>query len=80
MPLLKLKQGVRHLPEGTLCRVRTSDPGSRLDVPAWCRSIGHDVVSQDTLSGDNPSDDGIRSTAFDETYVFIIRIGSAGPT
>lgn len=32
---------------GTLVRVRALDPGAPLEIPAWCRLTGNELISAD---------------------------------
>ncbi|MGH7264239.1 MAG: sulfurtransferase TusA family protein [Candidatus Rokuibacteriota bacterium] len=41
---LKVKSLVATLQIGQVLEVRTTDPGSREDVPAWCRMTGHEFL------------------------------------
>jgi tRNA 2-thiouridine synthesizing protein A len=43
--LLRVKQTVRGLPPGALIQVRCADPMVALDVQAWARQSGHDIVA-----------------------------------
>lgn len=39
--LLKVRSLITALAEGQVLEIRSSDPGVREDVPAWCRMTGH---------------------------------------
>lgn len=45
MPVIKLQNKVRGLAPGTQIFMRCTDPGTRQDVPTWCRLYGHEVLS-----------------------------------
>jgi tRNA 2-thiouridine synthesizing protein A len=42
--LIALLKAMRPLPEGTLVEVRALDPGAPIDIPAWCRMVGHTLL------------------------------------
>jgi tRNA 2-thiouridine synthesizing protein A len=41
-PLLEAKKGIGTVPVGGTIEIWSSDPGTRNDIPAWCRKVGHD--------------------------------------
>jgi len=42
--LIALLQAMRPLPAGTLVEVRALDPGAPIEIPAWCRMVGHALL------------------------------------
>lgn len=42
--LLKLRDVMRGLEPGQVLEVRSTDPGVREDLPAWCRLTGHEFL------------------------------------
>ena len=52
LPVIRTQDRIRALPHGTELEVIATDPGTRQDIPAWCRVHGHSLVSQDTVEGD----------------------------
>jgi len=44
LPLLKAKQALRNLPEGTLLRVLATDAGSVRDFQAFCQLSKHELL------------------------------------
>lgn len=44
--LIALLKAMRPLPVGTLVEVRALDPGAPIDIPAWCRMVGHELVQR----------------------------------
>ena len=44
MPIVKLAQQMKAMDAGEVLRLVADDPGSREDVPAWCRRTGNDLV------------------------------------
>lgn len=47
MPVILAARRAVDLPAGTVLRVRSVDPASAHDVPAWCRMRGHSVLQVD---------------------------------
>ena len=58
--LIALLQAMRPLPAGSLVEVRALDPGAPVDIPAWCRMVGHALL--------------VRAGGPDKTY-YLIRKG-----
>ena len=52
LPVIRTQEKVRTLPDGSELEVIATDPGTRQDIPAWCRVHGHTLVSEDTVAGD----------------------------
>ena len=44
MPVIRLQDFVARLTPGEIVDVRCTDPGTRSDIPAWCRISGHEIV------------------------------------
>ena len=44
MPVIRVQDRVSGLPPGDVLEVWCTDPGTRSDIPAWCRINGHRVV------------------------------------
>lgn len=44
MPVILTARRAADLPPGTLLRVRSADPATAHDLPAWCRLRGHQVM------------------------------------
>jgi len=42
--LLDLLLFTRRLPPGTIVEVRALDPGAPLEIPAWCRLTGNQLI------------------------------------
>ncbi|MGE3541989.1 MAG: sulfurtransferase TusA family protein [Candidatus Tectimicrobiota bacterium] len=42
--LIALLKAMRPLATGTLVEVRALDPGAPVDIPAWCRMVGHALL------------------------------------
>ena len=45
MPVIKTQNAVAKLSPGELLKVTSSDFGSLLDIPSWCRVHGHTILS-----------------------------------
>ena len=44
IPVIRVQDRVSRLAPGDRLRVRCTDPGTRSDIPAWCRINGHRVI------------------------------------
>ncbi len=44
MPVIRVQDKVKMMATGTILEVVCTDPGALLDVPAWCRINGHQVL------------------------------------
>ena len=51
MPIVQLNRIVAGLAGGEEFEVTADDPAFALDLPAWCRRTGHEVVSLGNDSG-----------------------------
>jgi tRNA 2-thiouridine synthesizing protein A len=43
-PLLEAKRGIGQVKIGEVLEIKSSDPGTRKDIPAWARKVGHDYL------------------------------------
>jgi tRNA 2-thiouridine synthesizing protein A len=43
-PLLEAKKGIGQVKIGEVLEIKSSDPGTRSDIPAWARKVGHDYL------------------------------------
>lgn len=43
-PLMELIRGIKMLPVGGIIAVRSGDPGSAKDIPAWLQKAGHELI------------------------------------
>jgi tRNA 2-thiouridine synthesizing protein A len=50
-PLMELIRAIREAPVGEVLVVRSSDRGSRIDIPKWVEKAGHRLVEVDTREG-----------------------------
>lgn len=50
-PLMELIRTIREAPVGEVICVRSSDRGSRVDIPKWVEKAGHRLVGVEQLDG-----------------------------
>ena len=50
-PLMELIRVIREVPVGEYITLRSSDRGSRIDVPKWVEKAGHRLVGVEQLDG-----------------------------
>jgi len=50
-PLMELIRAIREVEVGTLIAVRSSDRGSRIDIPKWVEKAGHRLVGVNEVEG-----------------------------
>jgi tRNA 2-thiouridine synthesizing protein A len=43
-PLMEAKKGIGTVDVGEVVEIRSSDPGSRSDIPVWADMIGHEYL------------------------------------
>lgn len=46
MPVIRLNRLVGTSDPGTQIRVLSDDPGSKVDIPVWCRMKGHEFIGR----------------------------------
>lgn len=44
-PIVKVKEAMEHMAVGDLMEVTATDAGFACDMPAWCKSTGHELVA-----------------------------------
>ena len=44
--LILMLQAMKRLESGAVLEVRSTDPGVREDLPAWCRMTGNDLLAE----------------------------------
>lgn len=64
MPVIRVQDFVSRLSCGDVVEVRCTDPGTRSDIPAWCRINGHEIVGIDDDGGE---------------IVITVRVGETAP-
>jgi TusA-related sulfurtransferase len=50
-PLMELIRAIREGSVGDVIAVRSSDKGSKVDIPKWIEKAGHRLISVDTHDG-----------------------------
>jgi TusA-related sulfurtransferase len=50
-PLMELIRAIRESPVGAVLAVRSTDKGSRTDIPKWVEKAGHHLVGIETIDG-----------------------------
>ena len=50
-PLMELIRAIREAQVGDVLTVRSSDKGSKIDIPKWVEKAGHRLVSVESLEG-----------------------------
>ena len=43
-PLMEAKKGIGTVDVGEVVEIRSSDPGSKADIPVWADMIGHEYL------------------------------------
>jgi tRNA 2-thiouridine synthesizing protein A len=43
-PLMEAKKGIGTVDVGEVVEIRSSDPGSKTDIPVWADMIGHEFL------------------------------------
>jgi tRNA 2-thiouridine synthesizing protein A len=43
-PLLEAKKGIATVKVGAVIEIRSSDPGSKGDIPLWAAKVGHEFL------------------------------------
>jgi tRNA 2-thiouridine synthesizing protein A len=51
MPILKLAQAMKKMEKGKTLELLATDPGSKPDVPAWCKKTGHKLLETGEKDG-----------------------------
>ena len=47
LPVIRTQDAIAELNHGDTIIVTSTDPGAKMDIPAWCRINGHEVISID---------------------------------
>ncbi len=50
-PLMELIRAIRESQVGDVLMVRSSDKGSKIDIPKWVEKAGHKLISVESLEG-----------------------------
>jgi TusA-related sulfurtransferase len=52
MPIVKTAQKIKELEPGEVLEVISDDKGIKLDMPAWCRTTGHEFLAMEEKDGE----------------------------
>jgi len=44
IPVVKMAQAIKTVAVGEVIEATATDPGVMADIPAWCRTTGHELV------------------------------------
>ena len=44
VPMMKLAQTMKKMKKGQVLRMEGTDPGTKRDVPCWCKKTGHEFL------------------------------------
>jgi tRNA 2-thiouridine synthesizing protein A len=50
-PLLEAKKGIGKVKVGEVLEIYSSDSGTRQDIPAWARKVGHEYLGLTPVDG-----------------------------
>lgn len=51
LPVIAVARRLPQLPVGSVVRVLADDPAAAIDLPAWCRMRGQELVGSTTVDG-----------------------------
>lgn len=51
LPIVKTAQAIKELQSGDLIEALATDPGSKADFTAWCKSTGNELVEHEDQAG-----------------------------
>ena len=51
MPILKLAKEMKKMDAGKVLEMLGTDPGSKVDVPAWCNKTGNEFIESTEEEG-----------------------------
>ena len=52
MPIVKTSQRIKELKTGEVLEVLSDDKGIKKDMPAWCRTTGHEFLGMEENGND----------------------------
>ncbi|HLA24403.1 MAG TPA: sulfurtransferase TusA family protein, partial [bacterium] len=47
IPVVKMAQAIKTVPLAGIIEATATDPGVMADIPAWCRTTGHKLLSME---------------------------------
>jgi TusA-related sulfurtransferase len=51
MPVVKTSQEIKNVSIGGVLKVLATDPGSMVDISAWCKSTGNELLNMEKGDG-----------------------------
>ncbi len=51
IPVVKVSKAIKEISIGDAIEATATDPGVMMDIPAWCKSSGNEMVSMDKENG-----------------------------
>jgi len=51
IPVVKLSNAVKNIEVGEIIAATATDAGVMMDIPAWCKSTGNDLIGIDKENG-----------------------------
>jgi len=51
LPIVKAAKKIKELAVGQVLEVIATDPGIQVDLPAWCKSTGHELLGIEEWEG-----------------------------
>ena len=52
MPIVKTAEKIKQLKQGEVLEIVADDKGIKMDMPAWCKATGHEVLGVDEEGDD----------------------------
>ncbi len=52
IPIVKISEAIRNVDVGVIIEMISDDPAIEYDLPAWCKSTGHEIVSLTKENGE----------------------------
>lgn len=52
MPIVKTAQRIKEMKTGEVLEVVADDKGIKLDMPAWCKTTGHECLGMEEKDGE----------------------------
>lgn len=51
MPMMKLSKAMKELNSGEVLEMLGTDPGTKSDLPNWCKKTGNELLVQEDIEG-----------------------------
>ena len=51
LPIIKTSETIKNIDPGSVVEVISDDPAIEFDLPAWCQSQGHAILSESKEAG-----------------------------